>query len=422
MALQVAEGDETPIAYGTEQQDSVRFPESPGSPGSPELPDSSSFIDVSAPSFRFDDRRLRAARAEGQLLDCVYGPVVCDHATVGRLLRQPTLVHDPWRQLRCSGVTDHAIGSWFASLLIFSRAEDHDALRQSMRPLLRGPAFDPSFAAAQALAATAELDGECEFVADVADSIVLAQAARLLDIDGETYREIAQPVQDLALIHRLMPLETLAQAKAAVEQVQDFLGRLARREGVLAAERTDWTRSRMSLLIGFEPYRLALGQMVAVLADHPRAWSAAADDETIAESAVRELLRWMPTAPIQIRFTERPLTLADRTLEPGRPVLLCAVQANRDAEPDGDIYRPLRVPSRPHLSFGAGLHYCIGATASERQLAAVLCALAARFRVPELTGEVRWGPPSGVQGPVEVPVRLTRRPRASWKDGPCPSL
>ncbi|MBW8795032.1 MAG: hypothetical protein JF597_15930 [Streptomyces sp.] len=118
----------------------------------------------------------------------------------------------------------------------------------------------------------------------------------------------------------------------------------------------------------------------------------------------------MPTAPIQIRFTEQPLTLADRTLEPGRPVLLCAVQANRDAEPDGDAYRPRRVPSRPRLSFGAGLHYCIGATASERQLTAVLSALAARFGAPEPTGPVRWGPPSGVQGPVEAPVRLARRP------------
>ena len=89
-------------------------------------------------------------------------------------------------------------------------------------------------------------------------------------------------------------------------------------------------------------------------------------------------------------------------------MLLCAVQANRDAEPDGDAYRPERVPSRPHLSFGAGLPYCIGATASEHQLAAVLRALAARFRAPEPAGAVRWGPPSGVQGPVEVPVRLTR--------------
>ncbi|MEU9152697.1 cytochrome P450 [Streptomyces sp. NPDC048417] len=371
-----------------------------------------SFIEVDSPSFRFDDHRLRLARTEGRLLDSRYGPVVCDHATVGRLLRQPTLVHDPWRQLRYSGVTDHSIGAWFASLLIFSRAEDHDALRQNMRPLLRGPAFDPSFAAAQALAATAELDGECEFVADVADSIVHAQAARLLDVDKGTYGEIAQPVRDLALIHRLMPARTLARARSAVEQVQDFLGRLARREGVTAAERTDWTRSRMSLLIGFEPYRLVLGQLVATLADHPRTWSAAAGDETTASSAVRELLRWMPTAPLQIRFTEVPLTLADRTLEPGSPVLLCAVQANRDAEPDGDAYHPLREPTRPHLSFGAGLHYCIGATVSERQLTAVLRALAARFRTPEPTGTVRWGPPSGVQGPTEVPVRLNRRPRS----------
>ncbi|MEV7324118.1 hypothetical protein [Streptomyces sp. NPDC093970] len=368
-----------------------------------------SFIEVDSPSFRFDDHRLRTARVEGRLLDSKYGPVVCDHATVGRLLRDPTLVHDPWRQLRHAGVTDQTIGSWFASLLIFSRAEDHGTLRQSMRPLLRGPAFEPSFAAAEALAATAGIDGECEFVEDVADPVVHAQAARLLDIDRVTYREIADPVRDLALIHRLTPSEVLAPAKAAVEQVQDFLGRLARRQGVTAAERPRWVRSRMSLLIGFEPYRLALGQLVAALADHPRTWSAAAADETTARSAVRELLRWMPTAPLQIRFTETPLALADRILEPGSPVLLCAVQANRDGEPDGDAYHPLREPARPHLSFGAGLHYCIGATASERQLTAVLRALAARFHTPRPTGPERWGPPSGVQGPIEVPVRLDRR-------------
>jgi cytochrome P450 len=84
------------------------------------------------------------------------------------------------------------------------------------------------------------------------------------------------------------------------------------------------------------------------------------------------------------------------------------VQANRDGELDGDVYLPDRAPSRPHLSFGAGMHYCIGAAASEQQLTAVLQVLARRFTVPEPTGELRWGAPSGVQGPVAVPLRLTR--------------
>ena len=392
MSLQLTEGDDAPRE--AEQPSGVHL---------------ASSIDVGAPSFRFDDHRLLQARGAGRLLDSIYGPVVCDYDTVSQLLRQPTLVHDPWRQLRTSGVTDHSIGSWFASLLIFSRADDHNALRRSMRPILRGPAFDPSAVAADAAAATDEIDGGCEFVTAVANEIVDAQAARLLNVDKQTYREIAQPVRDLALVHRLIPVETLPQAKAAVERVQDFLGLLADREHLTAAERTDWLRARMSLLIGFEPYRLALGLLVTTLASHPQTWLAAADDETLATSAVRELLRWMPTAPIQIRFTQEPLPLSDRTLEPGQPVLLCAVQANRDAEPDGDSYRPSRLPSRPHVSFGAGLHYCIGGAVSDRLLTAVLQALAKRFRAPRPNGEVRWGAPSGVQGPVEVPVWLTRR-------------
>jgi cytochrome P450 len=370
---------------------------------------SSLSIDVGTPSFRFDDHRLGAARADGRLLESIYGPVVCDYATVSRLLRQPTLIHDPWRQLRCAGVLDDAITSWFASLLIFSQAGEHDALRQSMRPFLLGEAFDPAFAAAEALVASAELDSTCEFVTDVADAIVHAQAARLLGVDIQAYLEIAQPVQELALIHRLIPLDTLAQARSAVDQVQEFLGVLASREGVSAEERKNWMRSRMSFLIGFEPYRLALGHLVATLAGHPGTWAAAAGDAAVARSAVRELLRWMPTAPIQIRFTEVPLHLGDRAVEPGQPVLLCAVQANRDAEPDGDEYRPARIPIRPHVSFGAGLHHCIAAAASGRQLTAVLHALAGRFDVPELAGDIRWGVPSGVQGPIEVPMRLTRR-------------
>ncbi|MBW8795031.1 MAG: hypothetical protein JF597_15925 [Streptomyces sp.] len=177
MALQVAEGDETHCGTPLDTPSGVERP----------------FVDVGSPSFRFDDPRLHAARTQGLLPDSIYGPVVCDHATVGRLLRQPTLVHDPWRQLRCSGVRDHAIGSWFASLLIFSRADDHDVLRQRMRPLLRGPAFDPSFAAAEALAATAGVDGACEFVTDVADAIVDAQAARLLDVDRAARAGLPRP-------------------------------------------------------------------------------------------------------------------------------------------------------------------------------------------------------------------------------------
>jgi cytochrome P450 len=365
-------------------------------------------LDLTRPGFSFYQSSLREARQKDEAVHSRYGPVVLTHAEVTRLLRHPGLVHDPRRQLMLAGVSDEQVERWFSSLLIFARAQDHRQLRDRIAATLSGPLFDSRFIAECTCAVAHRLDeGSCDFMASVANPIVDRIAAALCGLSIEAYRPVAQSVRDMALIHRLDLIPVIDQARQAVEQVQDCFGRVVRAGGSLDELAL---RALMSLIIGLAPLRLSIGTAIVALAHSQDAWLRLRAEPEFAAQMADEILRWMPSAPVQVRFAQCPIEWRHGRLQPGDPVLLCAAQANRDGEPDGDRFDPSRRPTRPHLTFGGGAHYCVAAMASRHLLAAVLRALASVLERPEVIGEVVWEMPSGVHGPAMLPVRLEHRP------------
>jgi cytochrome P450 len=99
-----------------------------------------------------------------------------------------------------------------------------------------------------------------------------------------------------------------------------------------------------------------------VLAAHPDQRAALADDATLIPNAIEELLRFEAPSPVQGRWTTCPVELHDTVIPAGSKVLLLTGSAGRDdrayVDPDRfDIRRPLH----NHVSFGYGIHYCVGA-------------------------------------------------------------
>jgi cytochrome P450 len=89
------------------------------------------------------------------------------------------------------------------------------------------------------------------------------------------------------------------------------------------------------------------------------------EDPSVASRAIEKLLRY--ESPLHVasgggRWAREPITLHDVTLEPGAPVRLLLGSANRDPAvfDDPDVL-DFRRDAKPHLAFGKGVHFCLGA-------------------------------------------------------------
>jgi cytochrome P450 len=144
------------------------------------------------------------------------------------------------------------------------------------------------------------------------------------------------------------------------------------------------------LVAGNETTRNLISAGLAALAEHPEQWAALRADRTLVPTAVEELLRWTTPVISFMRTATRPTTLRGQAIAEGDPLLLVYASANRDEAvfgPDADQLRVDRHPN-PHLSFGFGPHFCLGAALARLEARTVLNLLLDRFATIEPAGPV----------------------------------
>jgi cytochrome P450 len=145
-------------------------------------------------------------------------------------------------------------------------------------------------------------------------------------------------------------------------------------------------------LAGNGPTAMALGHAVAALAMHPDVAAALAAGSLGAAAVIEETLRWdSPTHSVP-RFARRDAVVGGRRVRAGQRLLVMIGAANRDPErfADPDRFDPRRTGPR-HLSFGVGMHYCLGAPLARAELAIALEELVRRFGVPRVVEAARGG-------------------------------
>jgi cytochrome P450 len=132
-------------------------------------------------------------------------------------------------------------------------------------------------------------------------------------------------------------------------------------------------------------------------------------DRALLPTAVEELMRY--DSPLQLfeRTATEDVAIGGVTVERGQKIAALLGAANRDpavfADPDAfDVGRA----DNPHISFGAGVHFCIGAPLARVELQASFAALLGRTSVLELGGEPVRRPEFVIRGLAELPVVLTR--------------
>ncbi len=151
------------------------------------------------------------------------------------------------------------------------------------------------------------------------------------------------------------------------------------------------------------------GNGTLALLRHPDQLRRLRDDPALLPTAVEELMRF--DSPLQLfeRTATEEVAIGGVTVEKDQKIAALLGAANRDpavfAEPDTlDVGRA----ENPHISFGAGVHFCIGAPLARVELQASFGALLSRTSSLELARPARRRPEFVIRGLAELPVVLTR--------------
>ncbi len=160
------------------------------------------------------------------------------------------------------------------------------------------------------------------------------------------------------------------------------------------------------LIAGNETTRNLISGGLVALSERPDQWAALRADQALIPSAVEELLRWTTPVISFMRTATTATTIRGQHIAAGDPVLLVYASANRDEDvfgADAGEFRVDRHPN-PHVSFGFGPHFCLGAALARLEARVVLHELLDRFETLASAGPVEWSPSPVIAGVRRAPL------------------
>ena len=397
--------------------------------------------ELELPSFDHTNPELRGERYraamstlnghDGWLAASPFGYIVLDRESGEFFLRTKAAVFPGLIIADLFGITDGPLREEIVKNVINVNGDDHRRLRNLVNPALSPRAVDryrPAMRrfAAELLAAV-PADGRLEFIADFAKpypSLVIAEVMGVPRDDAPRLHHWSNVIQRQFDPTSLMnQREQIEQAVAEFYEYEDRL--IASRRpapgddlisALISAEEAgdrlsdDELRNLvLNILVGgVDTSQSQLAHAVRLLAEHPDQWLLLRrDPRGLAGAAVEEALRCEPITPFTARILIDEVEYRDVRFPAGSIVLVSAWHAHRagGAEPDGFDLSAERSRERL-LTFGAGIHYCVGANLARAEMQEALAFLAERVRTIELDGEPEFGTPSGIYGLESLPLKL----------------
>ncbi len=153
-----------------------------------------------------------------------------------------------------------------------------------------------------------------------------------------------------------------------------------------------------------------IGWMAKVLAEHPDQRRDLVEDPTLVPKCVDETLRFEPPGPHIARYVARDVEYYGTTVPAGSAILLLIGSANRDEDrwTDGDTF-DIHRDEGPNLTFGYGLHYCLGANLARLEGRVALDEMLKRFQEWDVDYDnIRLSPTSTVRGWEAMPIVVTK--------------
>jgi cytochrome P450 len=269
------------------------------------------------------------------------------------------------------------------------------------------------------------MTGEVDFVQAFAFPLPVNVIGELLGVPEPDRAQFQGLVRDWTQVLEVVTPEVLEKADPAAATIRDYLAGLAderrRKPGddlisaLVAAQEGDekltadevLTMAALLFAAGFETTTNLLGNGLVALLDHPDQQEALRRRPELASSAVEELLRF--DTPVQLlgRVAWDDVEVAGVPVSGGERIVAYLGAGNRDperfADPDRlDLARPDNAP----LSFGGGIHYCLGAPLARLEAQIAIPALLARFPALARAGTPERRDSLAIRGYTSIPIRV----------------
>ena len=231
-------------------------------------------------------------------------------------------------------------------------------------------------------------------------TIIVGGAAYAAQLPG-AMRDMVGYIRGLLAERRASPGDDLLSGLIDVRDQQDRL-----------AEDELSSMVFLLLIAGHETTVNLIGNGVLVLLDDRARWERLRADRSLLPTAIEEFLRYEgPLATSTSRFATEPMEIGGERLPAGASVLVGLSSANRDENrfDDADDL-VLDREQNPHLGFGHGIHYCLGAPLARLEAQIAFTGLLDRLpglRLAEPADELSWRPGVLLRGLFTLPVTLT---------------
>jgi cytochrome P450 len=273
--------------------------------------------------------------------------------------------------------------------------------------------------------------GVTELVADVCEPYPIPIMCELLGAPKSDWKKFSIWASDLLRIFNNDLVNDGARILQAREELDEYVRALIDRRrndpgkdlitDLIAAEEAgdrlsnDELVSMVEAVIigGTDTTRNQLSCSVFVLAQVSQQWKLLAERPELASSAVEETMRVLGAVRGTGRFAPEDLEFNGVLFPAGTLIMPSFIGANFDASvyPEPHTVDITRQHASPHLTFGAGIHFCLGYSLAKAELQEALPLLAQRMPDLQINGAVSWKPGSfGVWGAEAVPLRFRPTP------------
>lgn len=375
-------------------------------------------------------RLIRQARQHGPIALGPHGPEVLTYDLVRTVLRDDRFVMPKGFALAAQGITSGEL--WeiaVKGLLSLDGAEHHRQRRLVSRAFTPRAAERLRTICADVITELTDRHadaGRCDVVTDIAKQYPIPIICALVGTPREDWHLFSDWADDIFkffdwnvandgpdILRAWNELEAYLDDMVTLRRhtlTDDVLSDMMRAEvdGDRLTHDELLTLTATLLMAGTDTTRNQLAAAVQVFCDHPDQWTLLAEHPEFAHQAVEEVMRYAPVIFTTMRVAQQDVELGGVTIPAGTLVIANTAAANRDPavydEPDRfDITRD-GAPAM--LTFGGGIHYCLGAHLARIELAEALTTMARRMPNIRRAGPAPWKPLTGITGPASLPVEV----------------
>jgi cytochrome P450 len=376
---------------------------------------------------------LRDTAKESWLARNEIGYTVLTYDSVMGILRDKRWHSATGLVAQMQGVSDDAFLGRRRVSILNAEGEVHVRLRR-----LVAPAFSPRSAdrlrpfmrdVVNSLVDPFASTGNAEVVRDICEPYPIPIICELLGAPKEDWKLFSRLASDVLRIFSGNLAEDMPIIVAAQQELEEYTkGLIAERRSkpaddlitdLIAAEESGDKLSTDELVMmveavivgGTDTTRNQLGLALALFAEHPDQWEILRNNPDLAQRAVEEVMRYSGAVSGTIRFASEDIEYNGVLFPKGTFMSTSMSTGNYDSSvfPQPETFDITREPvGQPHLSLGAGIHYCLGASLARAELQESFIVLSQRLPNLALNGVVEYKPTGvGIFGPSSLPVSFS---------------